>query len=540
MTSNFVISDHERKFREKISPTFAGSKFPIPEPTISPAERMKRRTTHRNEQYLHRAISCFSGKSLISIYPENFSGKICSRDEWFSDLWDGLDFARDFDFSQSFFRNFDQLQSHVPRANLIGSNNQNCDFATGIGDSKNCYLVNSSEYAEDCMYAKLLQRCKDIMDSSYIYDSELLYECFNVANCFDSKYLQNCKNCNDSWFCKNCIGCNNCFGCVNLKNKEYHFLNKKLSKEQYQQKIAELQLQKRSSLEGMRNNFIKFSKKFPHKYAEILNCENCTGDFMHDSKNCHDCYDLEKSEDCWMVWVGGGNKDVYDCSNIYVKAELCLETLGTINVFNCNFCLYVFNSNDLWYCEQCFSCKNCFGCVGLRNKEYCILNKQYSPEEYEKKVAEIIIHMQKNKEWGEFFPAQLSPFPYEETLANYYFPTSEFKHKGNSSISSSNSKTIPDEISKTDNTISREILTCLHCEKKYKIQPIELKFYRKMNVPIPVKCPDCRHWERMRLRNQRYLFDRKCEKCSTEVQSTFSPEQPEIIYCGKCYAEAFD
>jgi hypothetical protein len=353
--------------------------------------------------------------------------------------------------------------------------------------------------------------------------------------------LQNCKNCTDSWFCKNCIGCSNCFGCVNLRQKQYYFLNKKLTKEEYEKKIAELQLQKRSSLNNLRENFLKFTKKFPHKYAEIQNCENCTGDYILDSKNCRDCYNLEKSEDCWMVWVGGGNKDVYDCSNMYVKAELCLETLGVINTFNTNFCLYVFNSNDLWYCEQCFSCKNCFGCVGLRNKEYCILNKQYSKEEYEQKVAEIIAHMIKEKSWGEFFPVEMSPFPYEETLANYYFPNSPKSGLTPSrTCTSPDLKNLPDEISKTDDSISREILNCSTCAKKYKIQPAELRFYRKMNLPIPVKCADCRHEERMKLRNTRNLYERECAKCSTQIQSTFSPEREEIIYCEKCFQECLD
>ncbi len=493
MTNTFPISEDELKFREKISPTFAGKKFPIPAPTISPEERMKRRTAHRNEQYLHKAKSCFSGKPLVSIYPENFQPsprfrstgalKICSRDEWFSDLWDGMDYGRDFDFSRGFFEQYADLQAEIPRAATVTIGNENCEFTTGTGYCRNCYLINSSEYAEDCMYSKLIQKGRDIVDCSYVYDSELLYECFNVANCFDSKYLQNCKNCNDSWFCKNCISCNNCFGCVNLKNKEYYFLNKKLPKEEYQKKIAGLQLHKRSSLEKLRENFLQFTKKFPHKYAENLSCTDCTGDYLLNCKNCRDCYDLEKSEDCWMVWVGGGNRDVYDCSNMYVKAELCLETLGVINTFNTNFCLYVFNSNDLWYCEQCFSCKNCFGCVGLRNKEYCILNKQYSKEEYEQKVAEIIEHMMKTPlgplleggrqavEWGEFFPMEMSPFPYEETLANYYFPKQtpkspcqgtslENEQTENIPPDKGDRGLIPDEISKTDDSISREILVC--------------------------------------------------------------------------------
>jgi hypothetical protein len=44
------------------------------------------------------------------------------------------------------------------------------------------------------------------------------------------------------------------------------------------------------------------------------------------------------------------------------------------------------------FCPQNVS--HLFGCIGLRNQQYCILNKQYTKEEYEKTVALIIEHMQ--------------------------------------------------------------------------------------------------------------------------------------------------
>jgi hypothetical protein len=47
------------------------------------------------------------------------------------------------------------------------------------------------------------------------------------------------------------------------------------------------------------------------------------------------------------------------------------------------------------YCDQCFDSKNIFGCIGLRTKEFCILNKQYTKEEYEILLPKIIEHMEK-------------------------------------------------------------------------------------------------------------------------------------------------
>jgi hypothetical protein len=74
------------------------------------------------------------------------------------------------------------------------------------------------------------------------------------------------------------------------------------------------------------------------------------------------------------------------------------------------------------YCIDCQYSKDCFGCVGLQRKQYCILNKQYTKEEYETLVPKIIEHMKSTREWSEFFPIEISPFTYNETVAQEYFP----------------------------------------------------------------------------------------------------------------------
>ena len=85
---------------------------------------------------------------------------------------------------------------------------------------------------------------------------------------------------------------------------------------------------------------------------------------------------------------------------------------------------------------MCHHCQNCFGCVGLKNKSYCIFNKQYSKQEYNELVPKIIEHMKHPhpqplshrervaEERGEFFPARYSPYAYNETNAYDYFPLS--------------------------------------------------------------------------------------------------------------------
>ena len=83
--------------------------------------------------------------------------------------------------------------------------------------------------------------------------------------------------------------------------------------------------------------------------------------------------------------------------------------------------------------------------------------------------------------------------------------------------------------------VLNEILACSLCSKNYKIIPQELKFYRKMGLPIPVKCFECRHKERLSYENPRKLWDRNCMKCGVTIQTTYAPECSEKVYCEKCY-----
>ncbi|MBT3348942.1 hypothetical protein HN954_02365 [bacterium] len=284
----FEISDFEKNFLQKIVPTFAGKKFEIPLPEKSPIERSRQRTAHRNEQFLFRNKNCFTGKPLISIYRPDSGLKVCSRDDWFGDGWDALDFGREFDFSKSFFPQFHALQRDIPYAATVTIGNENSKFTTGTGFCKNCFLINSSEYCEDCLYSKLLQKCANVVDTAFAYNSELLYECFSVEKCYDCRWTYFSQNCHDCWFCDDCRGCDHCFLCTNLVQKQFYFLNQKLSKSEYEKRVADF-LGDPKHFKKARELFDELRAKRICKFANILNTENCTGDFISHAKNSGAC-----------------------------------------------------------------------------------------------------------------------------------------------------------------------------------------------------------------------------------------------------------
>lgn len=76
---------------------------------------------------------------------------------------------------------------------------------------------------------------------------------------------------------------------------------------------------------------------------------------------------------------------------------------------------------------------------------------------------------------------------------------------------------------------------CLNCKQDFTPHPDDLSFYDKMAVPVPSYCPPCRMQDRLRKRNPRKLWSRQCMKCGKGIETTYSPERPEIVYCEPCY-----
>ncbi len=545
----FEVSEEDMKFYDKVSPVFAEKKYLVPPPTLCPDCRQQRRLAWRNERKLYHRKCDFCGAQIISIYSPDKPFKVYCQKCWWSDKWDPFEYAQGFDFSRPFFDQFAELQAKVPVISInMHDDNVNCEYAHLASGCKNCYLVFAASGNEDCMYATYLQRCKNIVDCFFIFDSELCYECVDCYNCYNLQHGQYCQNCRDSYLLYDCKGCSDCFGCVSLVNKQYHILNEPYSKEEYFKKLAEI-FNNPHWLTESQERFFELQKQLPHKYYAGVGNENVTGDHISFSKNAQDCFDCTYLEDCkYCCWLHRA-KDCYDHYAWGLPGELGYENqLCGNNFYNVKFsAICSTNIRDLSYCYYCFSgSKNLFGCIGVQKKEYCILNKQYTKEEYEKLVPLIIEHMRKYNEWGEFFPMKLAPYGYNETVANEYFPLNQnaaLDLGAQWNIEDANNQyqgkkiIIPENIEEVTDDICKEILTCATCSRNYKVISQELQFYRRMDLPIPKRCFDCRHKARMSRRNPRKLWDRHCANCNADISTSYSPDRPEKVYCEKCYLQ---
>jgi hypothetical protein len=94
---------------------------------------------------------------------------------------------------------------------------------------------------------------------------------------------------------------------------------------------------------------------------------------------------------------------------------------------------------------------------------------------------------------------------------------------------------LPNNILDIPDDILNWAIECSISKKPFKIIKSELEFYREHNLGVPRIHPDFRHLERIKLRNERKLYDRNCDKCNNQLKSTFPTDCEEIIYCDACY-----
>ena len=544
--TSFDITDKDIEFYDKISPTFMGKKYQVPSPSFCPDCSQQRRLNFRNERKLYHRKCDITGQTIISMFSPDKPYKVYATKERFSDKRDAIEYGREFDFNKSFFQQFDELLKSVPQIALLQVGSENCDYNNFWGYNKNCYLCFDIGRDEDCSYLARSYKCKNCFDLSYSAGCEMSYQLSNCDTCVKCNYCIDSEKCYDCNFCYNCANCNNCFMCSNLVNKQNHICNKPYSKEDYEKEVANLKAEWTAKLYA---DFLDLMKKAIHKYANITSCEKVEWDYLIRCKNCREVYGAKDTEDCAYVIDPMIADHVFHDAFSGNSCSYNLETIGCENLSHSKFCFSCRAwSNNLIYCYFCHGCRNCFGCMGLKNKEYCIFNKQYTKAEYETLVAQIIEHMIKNWERGEFFPVSISPFCYNEALTQEYYPLTKAQVLAQwfTWMETEYAVTVPDgttlldtdtlpRIKDVTDEILKQAIICEVSKRPFRIIKSELEYYRKNDIDLPRRHPGQRHYDRMALRNPRKLFNRKCDKCWIEMKTTYSPERPEIVYCETCY-----
>jgi hypothetical protein len=555
--SDFVIEPDDFSFYEKIK---------VPAPTFcSECRRMRRLAWYNPMNLFYRNCNLCKEKFISTYSPEAPYIVYCTKC-WWSDKWNFSDFGIDYDFSKSFFEQFNILMKKVPLCGLtlIESNSIRSPYNNNAGNLKDCYLLFEADYNEYSAFGFLATRNKESFNCSMVMDCDTVYDCMNLYKsnrCVGGR--GNIQFCVDCYFVRDCINCQDCFMCSGLKNKKYYFKNKQYTKEEYKELIKKYQLGSNIDYVRAKNDAEIFWKTVPPKPSWDTMSVDYTGSYVFFSKNCKECYDVADAENCkyLLMMYSKTTKDSYDISSWGDFIENCYDSVGigehSSNIlFSNNSGL---NSNYIDYCRFVFGSNNMFGCISARKGEYFILNKKYSKEDYKILREKIIKHMDEMPyidkagniyKYGEFFPIELSPFPYNMTFAQLFNPKTkdEIEKIGGSYLQENKneykitkkSEDIPDNIKDISDDILDEVIGCEKCDRGYKIIEMELRFLRKMNLPIPNECPFCRMNEKLNLWvDNMHLKDRVCDNCSKDFKTHWSKERAPLIYCKECYKEEF-
>jgi len=578
---DFIIEPDDFAFYEKIK---------VPPPTFCPECRLIRRMTFRNERTLYRRKNNAPGKdgeSILSVFSPESEQVVYDHASWWGDIWDSASFGQEIDYSKPFFEQLKSLWSKVPDIGLFNINPVRSDYCSITEGNKDCYMVIGGDFNEDSLYSAFIFNSHKLADCYWVSKSEGCYECSDSISCSRLFYSRYCEGCLDGALLFNCKNCSNCLGCVNLRNKSYCIFNRQYTKKEYEEKIKEYRLESYAGREKVMEDFETFFLNFPRRFARMISCVESTGNNLENCRNCKESFDVfGGAQDSKYVWLVYSNvADLYDCDHSGLSSSRCLEVSTVYPGNDVMYSRFIFSCHHIQYSYNCHNSSYLFGCVGMRNKQYCIFNKQYSKEEYEEAMPLLVAHMNDKPyidrngilyRYGEFFPTEISPFTHNESVAQELQPLtySEAKKKNldwressdNKYLPTVDAKDLPDNIDEVQDSITKEIIGCSHnklcahsCIGAFKITPQELSFYKAFKVPIPHLCSNCRHYERIAPRPPLKLWHRQCQcmgvasekgvyqntakhfhgggHCSNEFETSYSPDRKEIVYCEQCYQQ---
>lgn len=352
---------------------------------------------------------------VISRYPE-------SNRHWV--LMDAKDFynaepvSLEIDSSKSFFAQLIELHKLSPWAHIFAyTESVNADYADMVFASKNCYLSNTViKECENIYYSyNAKDWCSNVFSSVLTWQNcENIYFCLSIISSFNCFYSQYLRNCSDVWFSSNLQWCSHCILCSELENQSYCIQNKQYTKDEY---------------EEMKRKILSDKSRFEEFYAIVADrvWNNILTEDVINWVNCYKCSTIENSKNCFQldnwrnlinIWWPDKSTNFYDVISAWAWAPSS-DFYGVFGAWLWANHLYISNninnSNNIFYSINMEYCSYCLWCVWLKNKSYCIFNKQYEKEDRYKKVDEIFTKMESSWTLGDCFPWEINPFNFNDT-----------------------------------------------------------------------------------------------------------------------------
>ncbi|MDA1038208.1 MAG: hypothetical protein O2877_00790 [bacterium] len=441
------------------------------------------------------------------------------------------------DVPQSAWRNMEDPINSIARISL---GNQDSYFTVAARAKKSFYIADSYD----------VENCAEATWSSKLNDSYNLVRGVNISRSMVVRESRNCLNCA---FIFDCRDCDSCFFSWNQRQAKFLWRNEQLSEGEWKKRWAELDL-------GSAKRFYDLMDEFKQQLSsEIvwpenfnIKSQNSTGEYL---ENCLDC---ERSWYCdgmqrgwWSVWGSEGAED--SALGIDYRSNNGFGNPAVVDSSQCRFSILVNRSQRLEYCIECHDCEDCFGCVGLKRKKFCILNKQYTEQEYWQKLDELKTKMLEDGEYGQSFPQRFAVTPYRHSAAPIVFTPDEVESLGVMDFDADADgafgnwegkemhkiEDIPDHINDVgDEWVGRTIWDPV-MKRPFGILKPELEFYRKMNIPVPrehfIARIETSLWPEVLMMSQHETSCKKCEKIIEVADSRAYPNRK--IYCRTCYLQ---
>lgn len=543
--NNFPIDRRDRAFYEKMS---------VPPPRHCPECRQQRRLAFNNEMNLYYRTCDLTGEKILSIYSSDKPYKVYKPEAWWSDAWDPLQYGRPFRPQHSFFDQFHELMLDVPRVALQTNYllDENSDYTNYAGSNKNCYLIFHADFNRDCLYSYGLKKCESCLDCYNVFESELCNECIDCQGCYGCVRSQNCLNCTNGLLLRDCVGCRDCIGCRNLRQKQYCVFNRQLSRAEYEQFCATFDRTSRQALTQLEAQYEDRCRDLPARALRMIHCERSAGDQLRNCDNAVDCFDTADLRDgryCYQLYNGA--RDCMDLYQFGLNAELVYDS--SIIGYNAQNVRFSFGCTEqvsnLTYCHNCYHSHDLFGCCGLRRKEYCILNRQYSRDDYQALVPKLIETMEHFGEWGEFFPMDISAFAYNETTAQLFYPLDAsaaaaqgLRWKVEEPLHKLDTVTVsaPDSWRELPEGAAPAVYRCAASAKPFRIIQTEIDLLRKIGAPPPDCCFEQRHRARLGKRNPRQVRSGRCGQCGDAIRTSAPQAGASPVFCESCYLGAVE
>lgn len=354
-----------------------------------------------------RPLTFYKNNDVFGHFPPHTKIHIVDSKIYDSDRDSLTEYWFSYDFEKSFFAQQEHLLYLIPFPNiLLIWACENSIFSSFSVNCKNTYLSTTINGWENICYSIVCRsNVTNIYNSVFVLDNcDNIYACtfvINSQNIFFSFDIENCFDCRLS---TNLISCQYCIKCDWLQNQSYCIDNIQYWKEEFFVLKKQFLADNIMWMYKLYASIIKFSFDSTSKLSDSLdhtlfiynsyNCKNTVLIWWHvENKNLNNViYSSFNNTDCvWWHWY-------HETSHAYIWEM-------------------IIRGQNNYYSQYLEDCSYCLWCVWLKNKSFCILNKQYTKEERFEFANKIFEQMDKDWSLWEFFPWSMNPFYFNDTAA---------------------------------------------------------------------------------------------------------------------------